>query len=107
MGTRAIYDDELHAHFITFSCFHRRRLLDHDQAKRVVLGVLNSQLASRGASCVGFVVMPDHVHAIVWLPTPGRSVFPVGAACRLLGRLPVPSTLRRPPHSVDLRPSGP
>jgi putative transposase len=41
-------------------------LLDHDRAKGVVLGVLNSQLAHRKASCVGFVVMPDHVHAIVW-----------------------------------------
>jgi len=76
MGTRTIYDDELHAHFVTFSCYRRRRLLDDDRAKRVVLGVLNAQLAGRKASCVGFVVMPDHVHAIVWFPLPGQlSVF--------------------------------
>ena len=76
MAKRAIYDDELHAHYVTFSCYHRRRLLDDDRAKRVVLGVLNSQLASRKATCVGFVVMPDHVHAIVWFPIPGQlSVF--------------------------------
>jgi len=76
MGTRAIYDHDLHAHFVTFSCYRRRRLLDHDRAKRVVLGVLHSQLAHRKASCVGFVVMPDHVHAIVWFPIPGQlSVF--------------------------------
>ena len=76
MGTRAIYDDELHDHFINFSCYRRRRLLDHDGAKRIVLGVLNSQLAARKASCVGFVVMPDHVHAIVWFPVAGQlSVF--------------------------------
>ena len=30
MGTRAIYDEELHAYFVTFSCYRRRRLLDHD-----------------------------------------------------------------------------
>jgi putative transposase len=76
MGARAIYDDELHAHFVTFSCYRRRRLLDEDRAKRVVLGVLNSQLAARKASCVGFVVMPDHVHAIVWFPVAGQlSIF--------------------------------
>ena len=76
MNTRAIYDDELHAHFVTFSCYRRRRLLDHDRAKRAVLGVLNAQLTSRMASCVGFVVMPNHVHAIVWFPVPGQlSVF--------------------------------
>ena len=76
MAKRTIYDDELHAHFVTFSCCRRRRLLDRDAAKRVVLGVLNCQLASRKASCVGLVVMPDHVHAIVWFPVPGQlSVF--------------------------------
>ena len=76
MNKRTIHDDELHAHFVTFSCYRRRRLLDPDRAKRVVLGVFNSQLAGRKASCVGFVVMPNHVHAIVWFPMPGQlSVF--------------------------------
>jgi putative transposase len=51
MVHRAIHDDDLHAHFVTFSCYRRRRLLDHDRAKRVVLGVLNEQLARRNATC--------------------------------------------------------
>src|SRR4028118_1259965 len=63
-----IYDREGHAHFVTFSCYRRRRALDHDRAKRIVLGVLNSQLSLQDGTCVGFVVMPDHVHAIVWFP---------------------------------------
>ena len=76
MAGRRIHDDDLHAHFVTFSCYRRRRLLDHDWAKRVVLGVLNSQLTRRNARCVGFVVMPDHVHAIVWFPIAAQlSVF--------------------------------
>jgi putative transposase len=76
MTERRVYDDELHAHYVTFSCYKRRRLLDHDHAKRIVLGMLNSQLETRKARCVGFVVMPDHVHAIVWFPVPGQlSVF--------------------------------
>ena len=45
MRTRRIYDTERHAHFITFSCYKRRRLLDVDRSKRIVLGMLNSQLA--------------------------------------------------------------
>ena len=53
---------------MTFSCYRRRRLLDHDRAKRVVLGILSSQLSLQDGRCVGFVVMPDHVHAIVWFP---------------------------------------
>jgi putative transposase len=68
MTTRRIYDRDRHAHFVTFSCYRRRRALDHDRAKRIVLGVLASQLALQHGRCVGFVVMPDHVHAILWFP---------------------------------------
>jgi putative transposase len=68
MPTRRVYDSDRHAHFLTFSCYKRRRLLDSDRAKKVVLGVLNSQLAKQQGRCAGFVVMPDHVHAIVWFP---------------------------------------
>jgi putative transposase len=57
---------------VTFSCYRRRRLLDHDRAKKIVLGVLNSQLARQHGRCVGFVIMPDHVHAIVWFPEPDQ-----------------------------------
>ncbi len=76
MPGRAIYDNELHAHFLTFSCYRRRRLLDHAQAKRILLGVLDSQLQSRDGHCMGFVIMPDHVHAMVWFPVKAQlSVF--------------------------------
>ena len=68
MVSKRTYDREGHAHFATFSCYRRRRLLDHDRTKKVVLGVLNSQLDRQGGRCVGFVVMPDHVHAVVWFP---------------------------------------
>ena len=57
-------DDALYVHFITFSCYHRRRLLDHDQPKRILLGILTDELAKFEARCVGFVIMPDHVHAL-------------------------------------------
>ena len=72
MAAGRIDHDELHAHFVTFSCNRRRRLLDHDRAKGVVLGVLNSQLGRRKTCCVGFVVMPGQVHAIVWFRVAGQ-----------------------------------
>ncbi len=68
MAKHRIYDDQLFAHFVTFSCFHRRRLLDHDRAKKIVLGGLNSQLIRQNGRCVGYVIMPDHVHSVVWFP---------------------------------------
>ncbi len=45
MTRRHIYDDELHAQFVTFSCYRRRRLLDDAQARQAVIGVLAEELA--------------------------------------------------------------
>jgi len=58
-----------HAFFITFSCYHRRRLLDDNAAKGIVVNVMSSQLKKREGKCVGFAIMPDHVHAVAWFST--------------------------------------
>jgi len=69
MVKRKIYDKEGHdVHFVTFSCYKRRRLLDHDDAKRIVIAILGSQLKNQNGKCIGFVIMPDHVHALLWFP---------------------------------------
>ena len=67
---RRQFQDQRYFYFITFSVTRRRRLLDLDQPKRFVLGVLNHLLIAMDARCAGFVLMPDHVHALVWLPQP-------------------------------------
>ena len=69
---RKIADDEKYVHFVTFSCYRRRRLLEMDWPKRMLLGVLNHQLTSMSAKRVGFVVMPDHVHALISFPETGQ-----------------------------------
>lgn len=68
---RKIYDNEGHAHFVTFSCYRRRRHLDGAPAKRVVLEQMRTQLERTAGTCVGFVIMPNHVHAIVRHTEPG------------------------------------
>ena len=65
---RRIYDSQLHAQFVTFSCYHRRRLLDLSDARQIVVNLLASELRVSNGICSGFVVMPDHVHATVWFP---------------------------------------
>jgi putative transposase len=69
---RTIVDGQKYVHFVTFSCYRRRRLLDLDHPKKILLGVLNHQLEQMNAKCAGFVVMPDHVHALIWLPESGQ-----------------------------------
>lgn len=70
MSPQRLYDDQGHAYFLTFSCYKRRRLLDEDTPKGVVVSVLASRLAVQQGKCLGFVVMPDHVHALVWFHLP-------------------------------------
>lgn len=66
------FDNQGWAQFVTFSCFKRRRLLNQDQCKRLVLGVLASEMTKKQVTCLGFVVMPDHVHAILMLNSSGQ-----------------------------------
>ena len=68
MVKRRVYDDQKHIHFVTFSCYKRRKFLQPDRAKRIVIGYLSSRLAKHDGLCIGFVIMPDHVHALVWFP---------------------------------------
>lgn len=68
---RRLYDNEGHVHFITFSCYMRRRLLDDDRAKGIVVHFLADELRKRDGSCFGFVIMPDHVHALLRFKEPG------------------------------------
>ncbi|MBD3674301.1 MAG: transposase [Planctomycetaceae bacterium] len=63
---RRTYQNERHVHFVTFSCYRRRKFLSRDRCKQIVIGHLGSLLAKRKGLCTAFVIMPDHVHALVW-----------------------------------------
>src|SRR3972149_6997499 len=62
---REIFDIEGHAFFITFSCYHRLPLLGRDRCKRIVLGQMDVLSRRHGVGVVGYVIMPDHLHALV------------------------------------------
>ncbi|MCK6474393.1 MAG: transposase [Planctomycetes bacterium] len=60
------------AHFVTFSCHKRRRWLSLEQPKRIVLGILCAELRKQRGHCVGFVLMPNHVHILMVFEQAGR-----------------------------------
>jgi putative transposase len=73
---RKIFDKNHHAYFVTFSCYRRRKLLDDNRAKGIVVHFLSAQLKNQSGDCAGFVIMPDHVHALIHFQQPGAlSVF--------------------------------
>lgn len=53
-------------HFLTFGTHGRRRLLDSSACCRIVIAYLSKTAARREAHVSAFVVMPDHVHCLVW-----------------------------------------
>jgi putative transposase len=55
-----------HRHFVTFSTYKRRRFLAPDRTRDIVVEVLQKKLIEHQIFCVGFVVMPNHVHAILF-----------------------------------------
>jgi putative transposase len=71
MATRRIFDAEHHAQFVTFSCYRRRRLPDHPKLRDDFIVITVEKLREHRGICSGFVVMPDHVHAIVWFAAAG------------------------------------
>jgi putative transposase len=66
MSKRRVFDTEYHAQFVTFSCYRRRRLLDHARLRDDFVEITADKLRDHGGVCSGFVVMPNHIHAILW-----------------------------------------
>lgn len=71
MPRRRIYDQEKHAQFVTFSRYRRRRMLDCEPLRNALVELLTPKLTEYCGICSGYVVMPDHVHRIVWFEQPG------------------------------------
>jgi putative transposase len=60
------YNTPGHAHGLTFSCFHRLPLLNRDRTRRWFLDALDAARQRRNLALWAYVVMPEHVHVIVW-----------------------------------------
>jgi putative transposase len=66
------------SHFVTFCCYHRRRLLTNDETRRIFEAALERVRRSFRLQVYGYVVMPEHVHLL--LSEPQRDVDSSGRA---------------------------
>ena len=65
------FQQSAQSHFVTFTCYHRRRGFDAPAVYDLFVRVLE-QMRRRFALCVyGYVVMPDHVHLLLSEPQRG------------------------------------
>ena len=58
------------SHFVTFCCYHRRRLFATDERRRIFESALERIRRSFELQVYGYVVMPEHVHLLVSEPGP-------------------------------------
>jgi REP-associated tyrosine transposase len=66
------YYGEGHLHFLTFSCYRRRRYLATQRARDRFVKILDQVRASWGFRLVGYVLMPEHVHLLISEPRKGN-----------------------------------
>jgi putative transposase len=65
------FHESRQTHFITFTCYHRKPLLDSAQARRMFEMALERVRQGYRLCVYGYVVMPEHVHVL--LSEPQRS----------------------------------
>jgi putative transposase len=56
------------SHFVTFCCYHRRRLFTTDESRRIFEAALARVRRKFGLQVYGYVVMPEHVHLLLSEP---------------------------------------
>ena len=56
------------SHFVTFCCYHRRRLLTTDESRRIFESAVERVRRSYRLYVYGYVVMPEHIHLLLSEP---------------------------------------
>ncbi len=85
------------SHFVTFCCYHRRRLFTTDASRQIFESALERVRRSFRLQVYGYVVMPEHVHLL--LSEPQRDTLAdalkslkQGVSRRLMGNPPLKPT---------------
>lgn len=63
--TRRPWDEPGHAHFLTFSCWHRWPLLSRDRSRQWVIDSLEATRRNLDVALWAYVIMPEHVHVLL------------------------------------------
>ena len=66
--TRKVYNNPGEAHELTFSCFQRRKFLCKDRTRQFFVKAVESARITHGFHLWAYVIMPEHVHMIVFPP---------------------------------------
>ena len=65
------YDEPGDAHFLTFSCYRRMPLLGKDRSRIWLIESLRAARQKHAFDLWAWVVLPEHVHLLIWPRLPG------------------------------------
>lgn len=60
-----VYNDPGHAHFLTFSCFHRRQFLTNHLVRTWLSQAIDTARQEHDFALWAYVFMPEHVHLLI------------------------------------------
>jgi putative transposase len=68
------YNEPGHAHALTFSCFHKQPLFTKDKVKDLFIRSLESARTKHNLLLWAYVIMPDHVHLLIFPQSDNYSI---------------------------------
>jgi REP-associated tyrosine transposase len=80
------YNDQGHAHCLTFCCFHRRQFLSRDRTCLWLVDAINHARKKHRFDLWAYVFMPEHVHLLIWPTNRDYSI------SKILGSIKIPVT---------------
>jgi putative transposase len=85
---RRVSDEPGHAYELSFSCFHRFRLLEKDRARQWFVEAMTEARSRLKFDLWADVIMPEHVHLIVYPGESGASAGQVRSKIKELAARP-------------------
>ncbi len=97
---RVKHCDNGEPHFLTFSCYRRLPLLSKDRTRQWFVEALNNARKTHGFQLWAWVIMPEHVHLLIWPPVAEISSDPASLRGRISGIL---ADIKRPVGEKAIR----
>jgi len=72
-----------HAHYLTFSCYHRQPFLSRDRSRQWLLDAINLARAKHVFDLWAWVIMPEHAHLILFPTQPTYDISAILATIKL------------------------
>jgi putative transposase len=82
------FEEQGHAHALTFSCFRRQPFLSRDRSRQWLLDAIDGARQKQQFHLWAYALMPEHVHLLIW---PTEWEYSIG---RILSAIKLPVTRR-------------